>query len=259
MEDLDGAQPGLDEVTALALTGYGHFTTMRVENGSVRGLTRHLARLERDCRTVFGAALDLDLVRRELRRAAAGSSGTVVVRVTVFDPDLSLAHPAGEARPQLLVTTRPAPPVPQGPFRVQPVRHLRQVPRVKHTGLFDGLYLRRAAQLAGYDDVLFTPDGREVAEGATWNVGFFDGRQVLWPQAEQLPGITMALLAEAPGHLTRPVLLDELPTMQAAFATNAAVGVRPIAAVGAVEFPAEHPVLDRLRAQYAAITPEPVG
>ncbi|MFJ9776067.1 aminotransferase class IV [Kitasatospora sp. NPDC101157] len=257
MEELDERQLGVDEVTSLALTGYGHFTTMRVEGGAIRGLGLHFARLARDCRTVFGTELNLHQVRQELCRAVDLTDDDVVIRITVFDPELSLPHPAGPAAPRILVTTRPAPAVPQGPMRVQPVRHLRQVAGVKHTGLFDSLHLRRAAQLDGFDDVLFHGDELGISEGATWNVGFFDGRRPLWPQAEHLPGVTEALLTEAHGGFTsRAVTLNQLPSMETAFATNAAVGVRPIAAIGSVPFATDHPILSELRDRYAEIAAE---
>ncbi len=248
-----------DDITALALTGYGHFTTMRVEDGAVRGLGLHLDRLARDCRTLFGTGLDRRAVRGQVRDAVGGRPGTVVVRVTVFDPALSLADPAGARAPRTLVTTRPAPALPPGPMRVRPVEHRRGVPQVKGVGLFDSLYLRRQAQLAGFDDALFTAGEEGIAEGATWNIGFFDGNSVVWPDAAHLPGVTMALLDRAHGRCrTAPVGLAELPSMRAAFATNAAVGVRPVSAVGDVAFPADHPVLAELRSVYGRIAPEPV-
>ncbi|WBP85584.1 aminotransferase class IV [Kitasatospora cathayae] len=257
MEELDERQLGVDEITSLALTGYGHFTTMRVEGGAIRGLGLHFARLARDCRTVFGAELNLDQVSQELCRAVDLTTDDIIVRITVFDPDLSLPHPAGPAAPRILVTTRPAPAVPQGPMRVQPVRHLRQVAGVKHTGLFDSLHLRRAAQLDGFDDALFHGDELGISEGATWNVGFFDGHRVVWPQAEHLPGVTEALLTGIHERcVSRTVTLDQLPAMEAAFATNAAVGVRPISAIGSVPFAADHPILAELRDRYAEIEPE---
>lgn len=248
-----------DGVRALALTGYRHFTTVRVEKGAVRGLTLHLDRLVRDCRTVFGVLLDSEFVRRELREALGGdrTPGGVVARITVFDPELGIGRPSAPAHPRFLVTTRPAPELPQSPLRVKPVTYLRQVAEVKHVGLFESLYLRRAAQLDGFDDALFLTPASEVSEGTTWNVGFYDGDRVVWPRADQLPGVTRTLLERVHGRcVTRPVTLDELPSMEVAFATNSAVGVRPISAVGPVRFPGEHPVLAELRAAYEGIAAE---
>ncbi|NKI44259.1 aminotransferase class IV [Streptomyces physcomitrii] len=257
MGELDGGPVSTEALEALALTGYGHFTTMRVQDGAVRGLSLHLARLVRDCRAVFGTALDPEAVRERLRGALAGRTGALVARVTVFDPALGLARPADGARPRILVTTREAPALPPQPLRVTPVTYVRQCAGVKHTGLFESLYLRRRAQLDGWDDALFVSPGGEISEGATWNTGFWDGERLLWPAAEQLPGVTRELLAatELP-QAERPLTLDQLPGLQAAFATNAAVGVRPLAAVGEVAFPADHPVLARLTAAYDRIAPE---
>jgi branched-subunit amino acid aminotransferase/4-amino-4-deoxychorismate lyase len=245
---------GVAELTALALTGYGHFTTMRIEQAAVRGLDLHLARLVRDCQAVFGVALRVADVRRELVRVVGEATDPVVARITVFDADLPLAHPAAPAAPRVLVTTRPAPSSPQGPMRVQPVRHLRQVPGVKHLGLFDSLYLRRAAQLDGYDDALFHDGATGISEGATWNVGFCRGDQVIWPAADHLSGVTAALLTKVHAHcVTRVVDLQELPHLDAAFATNAVSGVRPIAAIGSVRFPVDQPILAQLQEEYATI------
>jgi branched-subunit amino acid aminotransferase/4-amino-4-deoxychorismate lyase len=68
----DGAPGGsaaLNEVTALALLNYGHYTAMRVDERRVRGLSWHLDRLMRDCRRVFDADLDPDWVRHLIRHA----------------------------------------------------------------------------------------------------------------------------------------------------------------------------------------------
>ncbi|MGH3852057.1 MAG: aminotransferase class IV [Pseudonocardiaceae bacterium] len=57
----------LAQLEALALTNYGHFTSMRVDEQRVRGLSHHLERLSRDCRRVF----DADQVRHRIRHALA--------------------------------------------------------------------------------------------------------------------------------------------------------------------------------------------
>lgn len=271
MMQLNGRDPDADDVAALALANYGHFTTMRVERGAVRGLARHLDRLARDCRTLFDAELDDGEVRTWVRRAVERREGrggqdgrdardeAVIARVTVYDPHLTVARPGVPIRPQVLVTVRPAPAsAPPTALRVTAVRYVRPLAQVKHTGLFDTVRLRRAAQLAGFDDVLFT-EGDAVCEGATWNVGFFDGHDVVWPTGPVLAGVTADLLAgDRPGIRRGQVAVSDLPGLEAAFATNAAVGVQAIGLIDGVSFPADHPVLDELRARYAAVPPEPL-
>lgn len=58
MMELDGRSVTADELARLALYNYGHFTTMRVDAGRVRGLSLHLRRLVNGRRTVFDAELD---------------------------------------------------------------------------------------------------------------------------------------------------------------------------------------------------------
>ncbi|MEW1653901.1 aminotransferase class IV family protein [Streptomyces sp. NPDC093707] len=252
MAELDGEPVEPAQLQSLALTNYGHFTTMRVDDGRVRGLALHMDRLRRDCRMLFDADLDLERVR-ELARRAVPASGSAVVRVTVFDPHLDLGHPSTADDPHVLVTSRPAGALPLPPLRVRSTPYVREVPSVKSVGLFAGLHHRRQAQLGGFDDALFVDRDGVVSEGGTWNVGFFDGARVIWPAADCLVGVTMELLKGAHGHETRPVRLTELPRMRAAFATNAAIGVRAIKAIDGIELPESHAIVDTLRKEYAEI------
>jgi branched-subunit amino acid aminotransferase/4-amino-4-deoxychorismate lyase len=260
MAELNGFPADLNQVKALALTNYGHFTSMRVDGLRVRGLSLHLDRLVRDCRRLFDAELDPERVRHLIRQAVADVSGAIVVRVTVFDPDLELGHPGAEAEPRILVTTRSAPQTPLPPLRLQSTRYDREMPDVKHVGLFGSLRHRRIAQRAGFDDVVFIDARSNVSELATSNVGFFDGDRIVWPEAAWLPGVTMASIDEVhEGQIaTVPVGLSELTDMQAAFATNAVVGVRAIASVDGIEWTDEHPILGILRKEYADIPTEPL-
>ncbi|MDQ2792373.1 MAG: aminotransferase [Pseudonocardiales bacterium] len=258
MAEGTGGCADLGQVTALALVNYGHYTSMRVDDQRVRGLTLHLERLMRDCRRVFDADLDPDRVRHLLRRTLAGTAGSVVVRVTVFDPDLGLGHPGADAEPQLLVTTRPAAMAPLPALRLQSVRHGRELPGVKHVGLFGSLRWRRVAQRNGFDDALFTDAGGAISEAATSNIGVVDGDRIVWPEADCLHGVTMSLINQARQvHIaTEPVTLSDLAGVDAVFATNAAVGVRSVSAVDGIQWANEHPALDILRRQYADIQPE---
>lgn len=261
MAELNGVPVGVAEMQALALTNYGHFTTMRVEGGGVRGLSLHLDRLVRDCRAVFDADLDPGRVRDLVRHAIVDHTGPVVVRVTVFDPDLSVAGPAAEAVPAVLVTTRTAADGEQPPLRLRSAVYRRDTPEVKHVGLYGALRLRRAAQRDGDDDVVFTsPDGA-VSEIATSNLGLVRDGQVVWPSEPHLPGVTMRLLDQAWGPSAvryEPVTLAELATADAVFATNATTGVRAVAGIDGTDLPPDHPALRELRERYREIPFETV-
>ncbi len=252
MAELNGQAIRPDQFQTLALTNYGHFTTLRVEDGRVRGLSLHLDRLGRDCQALFGVELDLEHVRRLIRRAAP-PRGTATIRVTVFDPATDLGHPDHATDPQVLVTQRPAATLPLSPLRVRSTVYVRDEPAVKSVGLYGALRRRRSAQLDGFDDALFVDGNGVVSEGGTWNVGFFDGDHVIWPDADCLVGVTMELLKKAHAHRVATVRLTDIPAMRAAFATNAAIGVRAITRIDGCEIPGDHPIIDTLRAAYTDV------
>lgn len=251
--ELEGRTASVGALAGLGLYNYGHFTSMVVTNGRVRGLDLHLSRLTRDCRALFDADLDLDHVRRLLR--ASCGTGTTIVRVTVFAPDLDLGRPGLPLRPQVLVTSRPASPSPPPPVRLRLVEYMRELPAVKHVGLFGTVWQRRHAQLAGFDDVAFVDSTGHICEGATWNIGFVDGDEVVWPVGECLRGVTMDLLKGLPGPRWREHEVDAAAaaTMRAAFITNAAVGVRAVAAIDDVRYQVDDALITALADAYHAI------
>ena len=259
MAELNGMLVPPDALQSLGLVNYGHFTSMRVEDQRIRGLSHHLDRLARDCRLIFAADLDRELVRDYVRHALRNTQDPVIVRVTVFDPNLELAHPGAEAHPHVLVTMRPAASLPPSPIRVQTVGYQRDLPAVKHVGLFGALLGRRKAQLAAFDDALFVDSTSFITEGATWNVGFYDGERVVWPSGDILMGVTMRLLQQVHDRtITVPVNIGDIPKMQAAFATNTSIGVRPITAIDDVTLPGDHPIFELLRKEYEEIPGESI-
>lgn len=256
MAELNGKPVTLDELQSLALTNYGHFTSMRMEDGTIRGLSLHLDRLARDCRLVFGVELDRERTLSYIRKAAEGITGIAGLRVTVFDPAIDMGRPSEAKDPHILVTLRPAGALSPPPLTAKTFAFTRDSAAVKHIGLHSQLRIRREAQLAGFDDAAFVePDGR-ISEGGTWNLGFVDqGGTVIWPDAPVLPGTTMILLQslEVPKQVTAPVRLADVPNMAVAFATNTTIGVRAVRALDEVQFPQDHPVLGALRKGYAGI------
>lgn len=254
MAELNGVTVEAVDLQQLALVNYGHFTSMRVDDQRVRGLERHLDRLVDDCRVLFNADLARGDVRRFVRQAVGDRQGSFVVRVTVFDPTLDLGMPSARGEPKILVTTRPAAAWPLPPLRIQSAIYVRELPKIKHVGLFGALWHRRVAQLNGFDDVVFRNEGGFVSEGGTWNVGFYDGEKIVWPDADVLPGVTMHLVSDLGVKcISAPVSVDAISGMQAAFATNTTIGVRPINVIDDVVFPSNSNVLMELQRHYAAI------
>lgn len=261
MLTLDGQPASAADLQPLALTNLGHFTSMRVDaDGSVRGLSLHMERLARDCKTVFGSTLDTGRVRDYVRQSLDGQDKPCTVRVTIYDPDVDMGRPADADAPRILVSVRGAGAIPPAPLRAMCIVHERDLPEVKHVGLFGALNARRTAQLAGFDDALFVGRDGYVSEGGTWNVGFVEGEgTVVWPKAPVLPGVTTALLQQHSSgieHHTATVTLDQAKGMAAAFATNTSIGVRPLSAIDDTPLPTAHPVMSALTDTYLSITGE---
>jgi branched-subunit amino acid aminotransferase/4-amino-4-deoxychorismate lyase len=256
--ELNGVPAGLDQVMTLALTNHGHFTSMRVDGHRIRGLSLHLERLVRDCRRVFDTDLDPDRIRHLVRHALADVNRSVVVRVTVFDPALEIGHLDADARPQVLVTIRPATHTPLPALRLQSVIYSRDMPDVKHVGLFGSLQHRRTAQRNGFDDAVFIDADATISEATTSNIGFVYDNRIFWPQADCLPGVTMRLISQDEHASSMPITLGQLADVEAVFATNAAVGIRRISAIDDFHWPDEHPVLNVLHKGYASLPAEPL-
>jgi branched-subunit amino acid aminotransferase/4-amino-4-deoxychorismate lyase len=262
MIEINGRQATAEDMRALGLYNYGHFTSMRVERMRVRGLALHLERLSRDARALFGVELDTDRVRYLVRAFAERMESPAIARVTVFDSDGAIDRPGQTSEPDILVSARHAPQMADiSPLRVESVHYQRELPAIKHVGLFGSLNCRRSAQFRGYDDALFIDSHSHVTEGPTWNIGFFDGTQILWPKADVLPGVTLNLLrgiASGSGltSVENVIHISQVSETWAAFATNAGVGVRPIQAIDEVELVSSSSVLRNLQLQYAAIPGE---
>ena len=257
--ELNGVPVTLADLAPLGLVNFGHFTSMRVAEGAVRGLTLHLDRLTRDSRTVFDTDLDPERVRELVRHALRDTEGPVVVRVTVYDPAIELGRPGADAEPHILVTMRAASAAPPPPLRLQSAMYARDLPKVKHLGLFGAMHHRASAQRAGYDDVVFSePDGT-ITEIATSNIGFItDSGQLVWPHADVLPGTTMRLINQARDEdvLTDRITLSQLDQFAGVVATNAAVGVRPVAGLDNHQWPVEHELINTLRKEYESLPPQ---
>jgi len=225
--EIDGVTASPGGLRAAALGGYGHFTAMQVRGGRVRGLDRHLARLDAANREVFGAGIDAAAVTEHIRHALGDDISDASVRVYVQEADGS---------PAIMVTVRPPGGMPARPWKLRAVPYQRSLAHIKHTGDFGQRYYQRLAHASGFDEALLTGPDAIISEGTITNIGFFDGTGIVWPAAPALRGITMQVLElHLSGHglssRRAPVHLPDVPSFAAVFVTNS----RGIAAVGQID------------------------
>ena len=232
---IDGRPAGVEDLGRQALFNYGAVTSFRVEGGGVRGLDRHLGRLNRSAVELFGEAVAEDRLRDQMRTALAGRD-EAWLRISLFSNELSLRQPDWIGAPQVMISvSAPPSPLPHG-VRLQSQVYAREAPHLKHVATMGLLRARRMARLAGFDDALFTDAEGRISEGSLWNVGFIEGETVVWPEAPMLDGVAQALIREALDRAGSPqrtevVRLSDLPRFDGAFLCNSATPAAEIAAV----------------------------
>jgi len=192
---LNGRPATAEDLAPLAFAGYAHFTALQVRGRAVRGLDLHLDRLRRASDELFGGHLPDAQVLDHLRAALDGAPPDVSVTcfITSRPGEFMPAGPAVDLDVLVKVTDPAAPPV--GPMALDVVPHQRHLARVKHVGeVAKTLYLRRAID-RGFDDAAFEDGAGRLSEATIWNLAFWDGESVIWPEADVLPGVTSQILA----------------------------------------------------------------
>ena len=233
---LNDAPLTLDDPALLTATSYGHFTSMQVRDGKVRGLDLHLERLDRSSRELFGHGVPADRILTYLRTALASSpAGNLSIRVNAFARDRAFID-GTPVEPDLLLTlTDPIEPASEPP-RLLAVEHERTAPHLKHTGTFSLTHEIRRARLAGYDNALFYNREGHVSEASIWNICFATEDRIVWPAAEVLPGITMLTLQAGLEALevareTVDIPLAAVGDYRAAYLTNSIDPALPVASI----------------------------
>ncbi|WP_157979795.1 aminotransferase class IV [Kribbella monticola] len=249
----------------LRATSYGHFTSMQVRDGRVRGLAQHLDRLDRSSRELFGQGLSADRVLSVLRAALDRAwSVDVSVRISAFVLPRAETRRAETLQPEpdLLVTVSDPIAPTSTPPRLLAFEHERPVPHLKHTGTFSLTYYARQARLASYDDALFYDRSGNVSEASIWNICFARAGRIIWPEAAVLPGITMLTLQaglEAVGvaRETVPVPLSTIADYDAAYLTNSIDSALPVASIttpaGTTQYKSDPASAELIARAYAAV------
>jgi branched-subunit amino acid aminotransferase/4-amino-4-deoxychorismate lyase len=261
---LNGKPATADDLRALALANYGHFTSMQVRNGALQGRALHVERLEEATLALFGSGLDGDdaLTQAAQVMEQAGLRDASV-RITVFSTRFDYRDPARSVTPDVLVSLAPPSPPDKPALRVKSYPFVRPLPQYKHVGTFPLFHYRRQALADGFDDALFIDPAGQAVEGSIWNLGLWDGGSVVWPQGPALRGTAERLLQaglDEVGIAQRmaPVALSELGAFRAGFACNAS-GLQPVVAVDAVAWGADTALMARLKTALDAVPWDPLA
>lgn len=245
----------------------GHFTTLQLRGGRVRGRDWHLVRLVTGSRELYGGDPGKAALLRRMREAvmAAGpSNGDCTLRVRVLPPGPGYRSdaPPGHPDPRLRIEVDLEPPrePSTAPLHVRSHPGLRPFPWVKHLASGVQSDARARARAAGFDDALLVDAQGLVSEGTFWNIVFWDGSSVVWPQAPMLDGVTQRLLRGAldeagVAQRREPVPLEAMASMRAAFALNSR-GIQDIASVDRIGFPGDAGFASRLRTVLAGVREE---
>ncbi|MFT3691208.1 aminotransferase class IV family protein [Paenirhodobacter sp.] len=252
---IDGRTATADNLAPLAFAGFAHFTAMQLRGGRVRGLDLHLARLRSASVAFFGQAMPDDLVRSHLRHALAGGPADLSLTATMFSRRGEFTPLGAGDDPAILVRTAPPSDGPAGPLRLMAVPHERPLVGIKHVGEAAKTFYLRQAVARGFDDAAFVDHRGHLSEATIWNLAFWDGETVIWPDAAVLPGITMQILRrqlDAMGvpQRSEPVSLDRLQSLTGAVVMNSWTPGITVSAIGAVDLPGSASLVELLHHAY---------
>jgi branched-chain amino acid aminotransferase len=234
--------------------GDGVFETMRVREGAVLRLERHLSRLRAgaDVLGLFPLAEDEDLTDTIARTLAANGLTDAAVRLTVSRgvPKRRGLLPETGPRPSLVVDAEPFAGYPVELYHrgvravISGIARNEQSPlaRVKSLNYLDNVMARREAEARGADDALLLNTVGDLACASAANLFLVDNDALVTPSVASgaLPGIlrevVVAELAPRAGLevIERAVRPEELRAADEGFLTNALLGIVPLTEVDAL-------------------------
>lgn len=254
---LNGRDATAADLAPLAFAGFAHFTAMQVRDGKVRGLDLHLARLRSASLEFFRRAMPDEEVRHFLRSAIERGPGDQSLTATMFSLSGEFTRTGADGDPAILVRNAPPSDGPVGPLRLMTVDHERPLTTIKHVGEAAKTFFLRQAVSQGFDDAAFVDTRGRISEATIWNLAFWDGTAIIWPEAAVLPGVTMAILRrrlEKAGVPQRhePVTPERLTDFEGAAVMNSWTPGIAISGIGTVDLPVSPQFTDLLHDAYAS-------
>lgn len=194
---------------------YGLIETMRVRDGRIPFLDRHLARLARSLAELGLPAPQQDVATLTMPFAATGNA---TLRVEVRDGRASVTiRELPSTAPQVVITASPP---------HQPYPH-------KTTQRDCFVVAAREAEAARADDALLLTGEGIVAEGTTWSVYWWDGDRLCTPALELgiLPGIARGRVLDLVPEAEQGRYPGDALAGKSLFLTNAVRGVVTLASL----------------------------
>ncbi|MGW4249520.1 aminotransferase class IV family protein [Nocardia sp. NPDC004722] len=234
---LNGEPATIDDLAPLAFAGFAHFTAMQVRNRAVRGLDLHLDRLRNASDELFGRHLPDERILELLSAAVESAPDDVSLTAFLSSRPGEFARADAEVGIDVLVkVTDPASPSTL-PLTLDVVPHQRHLAHLKHVGEVAKTQYLRQANARGYDDAVFTDAAGRLSEATIWNIAFWDGRSVIWPEADVLSGTTMQILQRRLAkrgidQVTRPITVADLHGDLGGVVTNSWIPGIAVARIG---------------------------
>lgn len=221
------------------LHGFGLFETLRAYGGRPFRLAEHLRRMAASARWLnISKPLPAPHIRKaviELLKLNRLKDAAVRITLTAGVEETCL--------PNLIVTTRPMPDLPDRLYREGARILVADWPRVPTSPLYghktlnylENILVRQRAKSMGALEMIFTDDRGRVLEGSASNVFMVRRNVILTPPIHEhiLPGITrrdiLTLCAREGMKLKeQPLLLKDLCAADEVFITNSLIEVMPV-------------------------------
>ncbi|WP_265515617.1 aminotransferase class IV family protein [Nitratireductor luteus] len=254
---IDGRPAIVAELIPLAFAGFAHFTAMQVRNRKVKGFDLHLARLRQASNAFFGRASTDEQLRSYVKAAIDGGPEDQSLTVTVFSRHGEFTADSMDVEPATLVRTGAPSDGPQGPLRLSAVDHERPLAAIKHVGEVGKTYYLHQAVRQGFNDAAFVDRHGRLSEATIWNLVFWDGAAVIWPEAAVLTGTTMGIVQRQLDRLGVPqrheeVSLDRLQDLSGAAVMNSWTPGIPVTAIASNPIAEAKPFVSLLHSAYEA-------
>jgi len=237
----------------------GVFETLKIVDGQVFALTRHLNRLQRSAAAMGLPEPDVDRVRHAAEETVAANLPLVGdlgrLRITYTAGVSPLGSDRGEAGPTLVVAASAMTPWPESAAVVTvpwPRNERSPLAGVKSTSYAENVLALARAHEHGAGEALMPDTQGRLCEGTGSNVFAVIDGALLTPTLATgcLPGITRELVLEWSDAREVDIPVESLSSATEVFITSSTRDVQPVHRVDGLAYAAPGPITARVQAEF---------